>query len=90
MQGRLWQDLPVSRSCHAAHDQGRLIMNIKQIGSAKKNLHYHNVLILLQSKNQTVKDQSIGEIKSLFFRIGRGFQPNGLDLGSGFSVRILM
>jgi len=31
-------------------------------GSAKKNLPYHNALILQKSKNLTVKDQS--EVKS--------------------------
>lgn len=29
----------------------------KRIGSAKKNLYYHNALILHKSKKQTVKDQ---------------------------------
>jgi hypothetical protein len=32
-------------------------MSIQRIGSAKKNLSYHNTLILQKSKNQTVKDQ---------------------------------
>ena len=30
----------------------------QRIGSAKKNLSYHNELILHKSKKQTVKDQS--------------------------------
>jgi hypothetical protein len=32
-------------------------MTRKLIGSAKKNLHYHNTLILLKSKKLTVKNQ---------------------------------
>ena len=62
MQGCLWQDLPVSRSCHAAHDQENLTMVGQQTGSAKKLFPYYNVLILLNSKNQTVKDQQGAKI----------------------------
>jgi len=32
-------------------------MTTKRTGSAKKNLPYHNALILHKSKNLTVKDQ---------------------------------
>ncbi len=32
-------------------------MATQRSGSAKKILHYHNILLLKESKNQTVKDQ---------------------------------
>jgi len=32
-------------------------MGAQRTGSAKKNLPYHNILILQKSKNLTVKDQ---------------------------------
>jgi len=36
-------------------------------GSAKKNLPYHNALILQKSKNLTVKDQSKGVSRTLYY-----------------------
>jgi len=41
-------------------------MTTKRTGSAKKNLPYHNALILHKSKNLTVKDQFD---KSDFFKV---------------------
>ena len=60
MQGRLRQSVPGSWSRFAADDQGSLTMTGKLFGSAKKNLPYHNTLILHKSKKQTVKDQPSG------------------------------
>ena len=37
----------------------------KRIGSAKKNLYYHNALILLKSEKQTVKNQ-FEQIKTFY------------------------
>jgi len=48
----------------AADYQGSLTIAGQRIGSAKKNLSYHNILILHKSKKQTVKDQ-LGYAKKL-------------------------
>ncbi|MFZ7112643.1 MAG: hypothetical protein ACOWYE_13245, partial [Desulfatiglandales bacterium] len=53
----LWKSFPVSWSRYSAYDKGSLIMGAQGTGSAKKNLPYHNTLILQESKNLTVKDQ---------------------------------
>jgi len=45
-----------------------LTMGGQRIGSAKKNLPYHNILILHKSKKQTVKDQF--ELGYIFSRFG--------------------
>ena len=51
------KSIPVGRRRDAAFDKGSLTMSENLTGSAKKNLPYHNVLILNNIKIQTVKDQ---------------------------------